>query len=80
LSTDFTKATDNYPTTPQQTLLLLDKYSKTPAVVNHSGGTAFAQSGSKKNKDKNASNKNDPKKVEFDKDFYKDKKCHRCGR
>jgi hypothetical protein len=28
LSDDFTKGSDNYPVTPQQTLLLLDKYSK----------------------------------------------------
>jgi hypothetical protein len=80
LSGDFTKGANNYPTTPQGTLLLLDKYSKKPAVVNHSEGTGFAQSEYKKNKDKNESNKTDPKKVEFDKDFYKDKKCHCCGR
>ncbi len=48
LSDDFTKGRDNYPITPQQTLLLLDKYSKKPAVVTHSEGTAFAQGGTKK--------------------------------
>jgi hypothetical protein len=42
LSDDFTKGSDNYPTTPQQSLLLLDNYSKKPAVVNNSEGTAFA--------------------------------------
>ena len=44
-SDDFTKGSDNYPTTPQQTLLLLDKYSKKPPVVTQSEGTAFAQKG-----------------------------------
>ena len=43
LSDDFTKGSDNYPTTPQQTLLLLDKYSKKPTALTHLEGTAFAQ-------------------------------------
>ena len=43
LSNDFTKGSDNYPTTPQQTLLLLDKYSKKPTALTQSEGTAFAQ-------------------------------------
>ena len=62
------------------TLLLLDKYSKKPAVVNHSEGTAFDQGGSKQNKDKNKNDTTDPKKVELDKVFYANKKCHRCGK
>ena len=52
---DFTKGSDNYPTTPQQTLLLLDKYWKKPPVIAQSEGTAFAQkrkSGKGKAKDK----------------------------
>ncbi len=32
---DFMKGSDNYPTTPQQTLLLLDKYYKKPTAVTH---------------------------------------------
>jgi hypothetical protein len=66
LSDDFTKGSDNYPTTPQQSLLLLDKYSKKPAVVSHSEGTAFAQGGTKKKIEKNK-NDTDPKNVEYDK-------------
>jgi hypothetical protein len=77
LSDDFTKGNDNYPTTPQQSLLLLDKYSKKPAVVNHSEGTAFAQGGTKK-KMKKSKNDTDPKNVKYDKEFYKDKDCFRC--
>ncbi len=72
LSDDFTKGSDNHPTTPQQSLLLLDKYSKKPAVVNHSEGTAFAQGGTKKKMKKNK-NDTDPKNVKYDKEFYKDK-------
>jgi hypothetical protein len=48
LSDDFIKGSNNYPTTPQQSLLLLDKYSKKLALVNYSEGTAFAQGGTKK--------------------------------
>jgi hypothetical protein len=79
LSDDFTKGSDNYPTTPQQSLLLLGKYSKKPAVVNHSEGTAFAQGGTKKKMKKNKNDTN-PKNVEYDKEFYKDKDCFRCGK
>jgi hypothetical protein len=54
----------------------LDKYSKKPTVVAASEGTAFAQKGKK------GEAKKDPtdKKVEFDKEFYKDKECFRCGK
>jgi hypothetical protein len=78
LSDDFTKGSDNYPITPQQTLLLLDKYSKKPAVVTQSEGTAFAQ----KDKKKGNANKKDetPKKVKYDKEKYKDLACFRCGK
>ena len=52
---DFIKGSDNYPVTPQQTLLLLDKYSKKPTAVTQSEGTAFAQKDKKKG---NADKKN----------------------
>ena len=68
LSDDFTKGTDNYPITPQQTLLLLDKYSKKPTLVTPLEGTAFAQKGKKGDAKKSGGDK-----VEFDKEFYKDK-------
>ncbi len=68
LSDDFTKGSNNYPTTPQQTLLLLDKYSKIPAVITHSEGTAFAQGGTKKKKPKNKKD-TDPKSVEYEKEY-----------
>ncbi len=50
LSDDLTKGSNNYPTTPQQSLLLLDKYFKKLALVNHSESTACAQGGTKKKK------------------------------
>ncbi len=76
---DFTRGSDNYPTTPQQTLLLLDKYSKKPTVVTQSEGTAFAQKENKKGKSKKAEAV-DPKKVEYDKEFYRDRECFHCGK
>ncbi len=79
LMDDFMKGSDNYPTTPQQTLLLLDKYSKKPTVVTQSEGTAFAQEENKKGKSKKAEAA-DPKKVEYDKEFYRDKVCFRCDK
>ncbi len=62
---DFTKGSDNYPTTPQQTLLVLDKYSKKPTAVTQSEGTASAQKENKKGKSKKVEAA-DPKKVEYD--------------
>ena len=75
LSDDFTKGSDNYPITPQQTLLLLDKYSKKPTLVTPSEGTSFAQKGKKSDAKKSGGDQ-----VEFDKEFYKDKECFRCGK
>jgi hypothetical protein len=48
-------------------------------VVNHSEGKAFAQGGTKKKMKKNK-NDTDPKNDEYDKEFYKDKDCFRCGK
>ena len=90
LADDYIKDKDNYPTDKQQALLLLDRYSKDkPTAAVQSEGTSFAQSGkkgkSKDNKDKKDSKDKDDKdddnkpKKEFNKEFYKDKDCHRCG-
>jgi hypothetical protein len=79
LSDDFTKGSNDYPTTPQQTLLLLDKYSKKPMAVTQSEGTVYAQKENKKGKSKKA-DAADPKKVEYDKEFYRNKECFRCGK
>ncbi len=63
----------------QQVLLLLDKYSKKPMAVSQSEGTVFVQK-DMKGKSKKTDTTTDPKKVEFDKKFYKDKECFRCGK
>ena len=79
LSDDYAKGEDHYPPGPQQSLLLLDKYSKLPTVVTQSEGTSFAQKG-KKGGEKKKSGVDDPKEVEFNEDYYKDKECFRCGK
>jgi hypothetical protein len=58
---DFAKGGDTYPKTPQQTLLLLDKYSKAPTVITQSEGTAFAQTGKKKGGAKKKSGVDNPR-------------------
>ena len=80
LSDDFAKDQDNYPPTPQQSLMLMDKYSKSPTVVTQSEGTSFSQKGKNKGGEKKKSDDKNPKMVEYDKDFYKDRECFRCGK
>ncbi len=48
LSDDYTKGSDNYPQTRSQALMLMDHYSKTPTAITTLEGTAFAQSGEKR--------------------------------
>ena len=73
----FTTGDNKYPKNRQQTLHLLDKYSKkVEAKTTDSEGTAFAQNGGKgtgKGKGKDNSAK-------FDQEYWKDKKCHNCGK
>jgi len=57
----------------------MDKYSKTQVVVTQSEGTSFAQKGKKGGEKKQSDDKN-PKKTDFDKDYYKDKACFHCGK
>ena len=47
--------------------------------MTQSEGTSFAQKGKKGSEKKKYDDKN-PKKVEYDKDFYKDRECFRCGK
>jgi hypothetical protein len=75
LQNDFTTGDNRYPKTRQQTLHLLDKYSKTviPKKAD-SEGASFAQSG---NKD-NGQTKKKPKGKDtdgYDKKYWKDKEC-----
>jgi hypothetical protein len=82
LSDDYTKGSDNYPQTRSQALMLMDHYSKTPTAITTSEGTAFAQSDKKKkkggDKKKKPKSPKDPK--DFDKEWWKDKECYRCGK
>ena len=61
---------------------MMDHYSKAPTAITHSEGTAFAQSGKNKKGDKEKAKSEgkdkDPK--EYDKDYWKDKECYRCGK
>ncbi len=60
----------------------MDHYSKTSTAITALEGTAFAQSGKKKktvgDKEKEPEAAKDPK--NFDKEWWKDKECYRCGK
>ena len=79
LQNDFTTGDNHYPKNWQQTLHLLDKYSKTAVIKPpESKGTMFAQKGDKdKNKNKK---KGDDDQKPYDKKYWKDKKCFGCGK
>ncbi len=72
----------HYPQTRLQALMLMGHHSKTPTAITTLEGTAFAQSGKKKkkvgNKEKKPQATKDPK--DFDKEWWKDKECYRCGK
>jgi hypothetical protein len=71
LQNDFTTGDNHYPKTCQQTLHLLDKYSKTAVTKpTNSEGTSFAQRGG---------NGNNKKKVPSDKAYWKGKTCFKCN-
>ena len=72
LSDDYTKNDDKYPENGQQALLLLDRYSKKPAVVATSEGTSFAQKGKGGDKKKSGAGGNHPKSIGYDKEKFKD--------
>ena len=75
LQNDFTTGDNRYPKNRQQTLHLLDKYSKTVvARATQSEGTSFAQRGGKGASDGKKKNESKP----FDKKYWKDKECYRC--
>ena len=57
--------------------MMMDHYSKSPAVVTVSEGTSFAQTGKKKKGDKDKPKTTDKDPKEFDKEYWKDKECYR---
>jgi uncharacterized protein YodC (DUF2158 family) len=80
LQNDFTTGDNRYPKNRQQTLHLLDKYSKTIVPkTTQSEGTSFAQKGGRGNGNKGNASKGNATKKPFDKEFWKDKECYNCG-
>ena len=80
MQNDFTKGDNRYPKDRQQTLHLLDRYSKTVAIpVASSEGTAFAQHPGKSGKGKRGQGKRNNDTHSFDTEYWKDKKCYNCG-
>ena len=83
LQNDFTTGNNRYPKNRQQTLHLLDKYSKTVVPkTTQSEGTLFAQKGGRGNGKAagrgNGAGKSNGK--PFDKEYWKDKECFKCNK
>ena len=91
LQNDFTTGNNHYPKTRQQTLHLLDKYSKTVVTKpTPSEGSSFAQSGgggrggrgggsgrgNGGGRGRGSGNTGKP----FDKEYWKEKECFKCGK
>jgi hypothetical protein len=83
LQNDFTKGSDKYPENCSQALLFLDRYSKSAPTDSGSHGTAFAQKGGRPKKGeekKRSSGGKQEKKKDYDKEYFKDKPCFKCGK
>jgi hypothetical protein len=80
LQNDFTTGDNRYPKNHQQTLQLLDKYSKTVvAKVTHSEGTSFAQKGGRGGGNRSSSgNGKGRNSSTYDKKYWNDKECYKC--
>jgi hypothetical protein len=76
---DFTTGDNHYPNNRQQTLHLLDKYSKTVIPkVSQSEGASFAQKGGRGSGRSNNGNGKSHDSSTYDKKFWKDKECYKC--
>jgi hypothetical protein len=82
LQNNFTKGSNKYPENCSQTLLFLDRFSKSAPADSASQGTAFTQKGGQPNKgkEKKRSNKFKAIKKDFDKEYFKDLPCFKCGK
>jgi hypothetical protein len=80
LQNDFTIGDNRYPKNRQQTLHLLDKYSKTMvAKVTHSEGTSFAQKGGRGGGKRSISGNGKGRDYStYDKKYWNDKECYKC--
>jgi Reverse transcriptase (RNA-dependent DNA polymerase) len=83
LQNDYTTGDNRYPKNRQQTLHLLDKYSKTIVPkASQSEGSSFAQKTGKGKTGKSSKGK-DPTSGQsktFDKEYWRDKKCFKCDK
>jgi hypothetical protein len=83
LQNDFNTGDNLYPKNRQQTLHLLDKYSKTLVPkVTQSEGTSFSQKGVRGSGRRYNGNGKDHESSTYDKKYWKDKeyyKCHKMG-
>jgi hypothetical protein len=80
LQNDFTTGDNRYPKNRQQTLHLLDKYSKNGvAKVTHSEGTSFAQMSGRGGGNRSSSgNGKGRDSITYDKRYWNDKECYKC--
>jgi hypothetical protein len=80
LQNNFTTGDNHYPKNRQQTLHLLDKYSKTVvAKVTHSEGTSFTQKGGRGGGNQSSSgNGKGRDSSTYDKKYRNDKECYKC--
>jgi hypothetical protein len=79
---NFTKGSDKYPENCPQLLWLLDRYLKSAPADSGLQGTAFVQKGGqpKKGKEKQASDKLKGEKKDYNKAYFKDLPCFKCGK
>jgi hypothetical protein len=79
LQNDFTTGDNRYPNNRQQTLQLLDKYSKTGIPkVTQSEGTSFAQKGGRGGDRSYNGNGKGHDSSTYDKKYWKDKEGYKC--
>jgi hypothetical protein len=79
LQNDFTTGNNRYPKNFQQTLHLLDKYSKTVfPKVTQSEGTSFAQKGVRGSGRSYNGNGKGHESSTYDKNYWKYKECYKC--
>jgi hypothetical protein len=79
LQNNFTKGSNKYPENCSQTLLFLYRYSKSAPADSGLQGRAFAQKGGQSKKGK-GSNKLKAEMKDFDKEYFKDLPCFKCGK
>jgi hypothetical protein len=78
LQNDFTTGNNRYPKNRQQTLHLLEKYSKAVvAKVTQSEGNSFSQR-SGRGRGRGGMSGNGKSHDNFDKEYWKDKTCYKC--